>query len=690
MKRLAMLAASCCLAALPAPLTAGTPGVAITSHRYALEIRPPEQRCSCIDTLDLNVGPDGPEELTLTLHPAFRVTSVEFDGDLLEVEERRERIPLRGLRRNSQHRVIVSYDGGFHPLSEFSRITDSSALVRTEELLPRGPEQITSIRASVTVPTGWKAIAAGALMSEEVHGDRMTAVWALDGRITTAGWISAGPYSFAESASPSARIGTYLLGEDSSQSAAILARTAAMLEFCSARFTAYRFPTLNIVEVDDWVGGGNVLAASSPTMVIVKKFAFRAEDPFNRVETILPHEIAHQWWPLTVFVGPEDMAFLSEGLCEFNALMFGEAVGSLTVRDSLGTHQLLRSLVSRAAKGNDLPLRQERDLRSLPSHYLKGAYVHAMLRKIMGGVPYDSLLAEYASKYALVTTGLQDFAALASARAGQHLDWFFDQWVKRGGIPRLRLYNVKSVHRDSVWRVTGRVRMSGYEKYTTFAEVVAYDDSASVASRVWVGSDSLGAYRNDVPFSIDMRSRPVRVRLDPAGEVLKIQQMAPKLSDLREPGTAMVIVGTLRNGDTLWRQARADSTAMAMGGWSCTIKADSAVTLVDLQTERVVMYGKPDENSVVTEHHARFPMRFSGDSVVVNGEALFDSTLSVMQAIENPFFPNGIWCWVARLSPGVERQLQPYDASWVLTRGLEVISKGTWKVVDPDLEVVLP
>jgi hypothetical protein len=682
-----MLAASLSLLPVPFQISFAAGGFEVVSHRYSLEIRPGVHAFTCTDTVELRSTGEPADEETFLLHPAYEITDIRANGESQNAERDREKCRITGLSAPGTNQVVFSYRGEFNVLSEFSRIADSNALLRTEEILPRATEQLRMIRGSITVPSGWTAIAAGAPVLQETGGDRTTFVWELNGRIQTAGWIAAGVYQPRTYPGTGIPLTAYLFSGDTATAAALLEQAADVLGFCSRKFVKYRFPALAIVEVEDWLGGGNVLAASSPTMIVVKKHAFRSEDRFNRVETILPHEIAHQWWPLTVFVGPEDVAFLSEGLCEFTALLYGESAGTRTVRDSLGTHQLLRTLINRAAGGRDLPLQQERDLRTLPSHYLKAAYVHSMLRRIIGGEAYDSLLHLFADRFQLQKAGLAAFDSLAGEVSGRNLHWFFDQWVRKSGIPKLKIYNVKTVHTDSGWVTKGRVRILGYEKFTTFADVLVQTPAGSTTDRLWLGVDSLGVYRNDIPFSITTGSKPGKVLLDPSGEILKMQRMATKFSDLREPGQLLAVVGP---GTQLLKDARADSTALAQGGWSFTIKADSAVTLVDLQSERLLLYGRPSENSVVRTYAGSFPMSFSGDSIVVDGGPVFDSSLTVLQAIDSPFSRQGIWCWIAPLSSGAEHTLLPFDASWLLVRGTETISSGTWNVKDDDLEVTIP
>jgi hypothetical protein len=209
----------------------------------------------------------------------------------------------------------------------------------------------------------------------------------------------------------------------------------------------------------------------------------------------------------------------------------------------------------------------------------------------------------------------------------------------------------------------------------------------SVRTLVRLGVDAAGIYHNDVGFELRTSGRPAFAVLDPDGDLLKMRKLPAKLSDLRDPATGIMIVGTADHGAFLLSRARRDSAEIDRTWWGITIKPDTAVTLQDLQRDRVFLYGTPAENRTVAELAKKFPYGFRGDSAVVGGEAVYDSTLTLLQAIDNPYNVNGLLCWIAPLSVRAEPELLPYDASWVLLRGDEEISTGTWNVEDEDLAV---
>jgi hypothetical protein len=665
------------LLTLRSPAAGGEDAYEIVSCRAGLHLFPADNALRCIDTVTIRKHPAA-DAISLRFPPAYGIEATWVRGSLISVERLNDTVRVNHLAGDSLVDVVIVYSGKLLFQSEFTQMNERRAVLREEEIFPSGPHAYRFTRLSITVPAGWAAIAVGQLLQTVKTTDSSLFVWENDQAIPQIGWICAGLFTRA---SEEPQVVSYLFTEDSASGRALRTLSTSVLADYGRRFAPYRFPVLNIVEVEDWVAGRGVLAIAVPGLIMMKKMAFVTDDRFNQAAAVLPHEIAHQWWPATVFIEDQDAAFLSEGMCEYSALLYDERHERMTRRDSLSAHPLLRPLLRRVEQGKDLPLQQKADLRSLPTHYLKASYVHNMLRRMIGDSAFSSLYRFYAQRFTGRTATLQDFQQIAEECSGQRLGWFFDQWIKRRGVPKLRVYAAKSAAVPSGWQTQGRVRLLGYEKFTAQVTIAAVLSDTTVTTRVMVGTDSLGQYHNDVPFSITSRAKPVRVILDPGGDLLRIRKLPEKLSDLRDPGEGLLIIG---RADYLRTLAVTDSGAMDQGGWSITVKRDTEVTLADLQQERVVLYGTAAENRVVAELERKFPMHVQGDSITLSGERLSDSTLALIQVVESPFRAHGSLYWVAPFSEKARPELLPFDASWELVRGREEISSGTWVVTDED------
>ena len=146
-------------------------------------------------------------------------------------------------------------------------------------------------------------------------------------------------------------------------------------------------------------------------------------------------------------------------------------------------------------------------------------------------------------------------------------------------------------------------------------------------------------------------------------------------------------MGTLADGEFLRSLALTDSAFLERLGWSVVIRHDTEVTLGDLQRKGVVIYGDEEQNSAVAGLTGSFPIVPAGGSVEVGGETIRDSSLALIQVVENPHMSDALLCWIVPFGATARSELRPYDRSWILVRGKEEIASGTWDVRDENLEV---
>jgi len=673
----------------PSPGISSASSFEIVSHRARIHLFPREGLLRVSDTLRLrSVSGDG-GTLHLGLSPQYAVQKVTTEGTEIPFQRTREGISVDASKFKREMEITVEFSGKTAVNPELSRMTPERAILHDSEFLVRGGKVLESLELTIVVPQDWQAIGRGVLQTTRKVGDSTEFVWVAKYPIPGVGWICAGPYRVASSFSDSIQFSLYLFQEDSSDAQRLLTLAKNVTEFYSKQFASYRFGSLTIVEVDDWLGGPAVLAAAIPSTILVKQVTLNTEDDFNKIDWILPHEIAHQWWPQTVYIREEDVAFLSEGTCEYATRLYEESAGRPNPRTDLKSHPLLHSLIMRAKHGKEVPLNRRADLRALRTHYLKAAYTHHMLRQVVGDSALETIYREFTARYSLKNAGMKEFQSIAEEVSHKSLGWFFDQWIMGTGLPRFRLYNVKAERREKGWLIRGRVRTVGYHSYTSPIVIAAYGRGGSEKTVLWIGRDSTKTVRNDLPFEIPIQSKPERVLLDPEGDVLKLQRMPVRLSDLREPASGLMIVGTKRLADRLLQFARRDSAELEQSGWSIRIKMDTITTLADYRSERVFLYGTPSMNAAITQLGRRFPVNCDDQKCLWNGKVYADTSLALTQIIENPFQEGSLLCWLVPLGDNAQPILRPLSASAVVARRGEVLESWTWDTKDEELEVEL-
>lgn len=661
----------------------------IVGHKALIKLYPKESVIIISDTISFRFKGKVLTEISLILNPSCQIETIFYDERLLKYQREREVLKISASFKNN-FELVLNYTEKLTRRTEFSELTENSVLLHENEIFPLGTKSYEFVRFAVQVPKGWSVIAIGELVNQNRENDSTTFTYQNDQLVQTLGWICGGNFSVRSQISNRYTLSTYLFHEDSTFSDRILSQLEKTISIFSEHFSSYRFSKLAIVEVEDWVAGRAVLAAAFPSVILVKKQAFQTEDSFKNVNTILPHEVAHQWWPLTVFLDEASNALLSEGLCEYSSILFNEWSSERIARDSLKNSPLLRSLILRSTKGKDLPLSRKADLRSIPTHYLKAAYVHNMLRFIIGDSVYKLVLKEFAVQRALLVSNSEDFQRLAEKISGTNLDWFFKQWNEQTGIPKIKIYGVKTTKRGEEWFTEGRIRLVAYEKqFTTPVEVGLKTEEGILKKTFWLGFDSANVYRNEVIFNFTTRGKPTQAILDPDGNILKHQKLPPKLSDLRDPADGVMIIGSAL-GDSrysdLLELAKRDSAEMYKAGWYLQIISDTSATLGDLQTERVFVYGKTSENIIAHKIAPKFPIKLNENSITLENKTYSDN-MAIIQIIDNPYLSSGLICWIAPLTDTASPHLMPYDASYLILDRKNIVTKGVWEARSDDLVV---
>lgn len=277
--------------------------------------------------------------------------------------------------------------------------------------------------------------------------------------------FAAGRYVPLEVGSTPVPMVVYSLPADTASTRKSFKLLDRMVSTFGSRFVPYPFEKVGYVNTP-------IGSMEHQTMISFDASISRRGDTTNSTGA---HELAHQWFG--DMVSPYDFrdAWLNEGFATFCESLWAE---ELRGRDGyLGAQEVnVNDYISSTAPSEgtfplyDFP-------RGGPSSnyprtiYNKGAAVLGMLRYEIGDSNFFPGVADYlrASAYGNVTT---DSLRLAlERRAGRPLDWFFDQWVRRGGWPVLQVTMNRTDNGDGTDRVELRLTQSGTEPETYFQQL---------------------------------------------------------------------------------------------------------------------------------------------------------------------------------------------------------------------------
>jgi len=160
-----------------------------------------------------------------------------------------------------------------------------------------------------------------------------------------------------------------------------------------------------------------------------------------RIENVVAHEIAHQWFGDSVTELTWADLWLSEGFATYYAGLFlekyeGDAAFREYMRDA--AEQVLRF-----ARRNNLPIHDTttQDLMSLlnDNNYQKGAWVLHMLRNQLGDEAFFKGVRNYYNAHRDANATTEDLRSALEKSSGKDLKQFFARWIYSAGHPRYEL-----------------------------------------------------------------------------------------------------------------------------------------------------------------------------------------------------------------------------------------------------------
>ncbi len=157
-------------------------------------------------------------------------------------------------------------------------------------------------------------------------------------------------------------------------------------------------------------------------------------------ESLLAHEIAHQWFGDSVTERDWHHIWLSEGFATYFTQLYLENTYGRD-RMNAGLRTMRTGVLAQYERTPTAPIVDTTvtDLMQLlnANSYQKGGWTLHMLRHTVGDGAFWDGIRTYYRTYRDGNALTEDFRHLMEAAAGQDLAWFFDQWVYRPGVPEV-------------------------------------------------------------------------------------------------------------------------------------------------------------------------------------------------------------------------------------------------------------
>jgi aminopeptidase N len=218
----------------------------------------------------------------------------------------------------------------------------------------------------------------------------------------------------------------------------VFGRTPAMLDFFSS-FIGVEFPWAKYAQtpVQEFTFGGmeNVSATTMTDRIVFPARLSGIEDR----DSLVAHELAHQWWGDLLTCREWAHAWLNEGFAVYFAALWHEHAEGAD-EFALQRRSMIRSYLDEAKRyQRPIVTREYRDASMMFDRhtYPKAGWVLHMLRRELGDAAFQRAIHLYAERHAFGLVETSDLQRAVREASGRNLDWFFDQWVFAPGHPRL-------------------------------------------------------------------------------------------------------------------------------------------------------------------------------------------------------------------------------------------------------------
>lgn len=203
------------------------------------------------------------------------------------------------------------------------------------------------------------------------------------------------------------------------------------------------------------------------------------------------HELAHQWFGDYVTARGGEGTWLQESFAthyqkHFERSVFGEDHFQWLRRGEM-------QAVLEAGKRNSNPV--VNTSAGTERVYQKGSLVLDMLKYVLGKEQFNKALAYYLKKHPYQNVDTHDFSIAFLETLGVNLDWFFEEWLYRGGEPKYEVrfeelsnatgkfsrFTVKQAHETN--------ELVGLFKMPVWFEVY-YTDGSSNRKKEWISEQT--------------------------------------------------------------------------------------------------------------------------------------------------------------------------------------------------------
>ena len=360
-----------------------------------------------------------------------------------------------------------------------------------------------SVTIHYTVPTGMKTAANGTRRSFSDNGILAVSTWGETYPIATY-LVSIASYPYTEtldwyksSPTDSMRIEFYNYPESAPTVAPVQAKVKTMIGAFTPRFGPYPFLSEKYGHAQFPFNGG----MEHQTCTSIGAFG----------ESIVAHELGHQWWGDKVTCRDFHHIWVNEGFATYSEAIWAEAQGG-----SAAYHGDVA--LNRFYGPGTVWVPDDQNSNRIFDSYLsydKGSWVLHMLRHVLGDAVFFNALQQYGTTWAYQSATTENFRDVCEAVSGRQLDKFFLQWVYGERYPVYHVEWSSVPAAGGTFDVTLTLEQrQGWQLFTMPVDVRV---QTTAGPQDFVVQDSLALQT----FVLNVNAQPLSVTIDPGGWILK-------------------------------------------------------------------------------------------------------------------------------------------------------------------------
>lgn len=467
-----------------------------------------------------------------------------------------------------------------------------------------------SVDIKVTVRSDLIVASNGLLKEKIVQDDRTTYWWQERYPITTyLVSLAIYPYHtysdwYVTPQNDSMEVQFYVFPQNVNRVRDNYAKTVPMLETLSELFGEYPFIKEKYGHAEFIWGGGGM---EHQTITSLAGYS----------ESLIVHELAHQWWGNMVTCETFHDIWLNEGFATYTEALWWE--------QQLGPEAMHQDMARNVYLGDETVYVENPQVDNIfyyRSTYMKAAWVLHMLRHVIGDEVFFELLHTYYDEFKFKTINTEQFRELCERVSGQELDQFFQQWIFEGGAP----------HYAFLWESQPSSTGEGYEVTLVIHQEqtsgTIFEMPVDIKLEYPNGSQTLVLQNNQASqlYTLTVSQEPQNVLFDPDNWILKsldaITTPQIQITDYVFQDTTGAVQSTLNPGDVVDLRVSVKNLGRSSSQVSAVLSSDNED--IDFITSKAELGAVAFGDSVATPQAAlRFKVGENAQSKIAEFELSF-------------------------------------------------------------------